>query len=380
MSISPVLFRGTLKFSYSFVDTSDMNGTKTPEASETQPCVTWLLSVKNSLPFLRQTLESIRCQTYQNHKLLVWDDCSTDGTLEELERWVPAIIPGKILSGRSLRLGASLAFLVEQADTELCARIDGDDVNLPQRLERQVAFMQAHPEVGVLGSMTEHIDEHGHQRPGWYYPVQDAEIRWRSRWQTSFCHPTVMFRRSAVLAAGNYRDFQVEDFDLWVRMSLVTEFHNLSEPLVQYRRYSSSLTGEVNDFYPFELKTATLNAGILFSGITDPTKALSLWRNAHTYRPDPAKHRSPAGVFESFRDLKTFVTSAVAFARQVGKPEDYFLNTELCKNQAYCMRRKFFQTCGLGPLYTWRARTATARHHTSSPSTQTASLQPKSAR
>ena len=357
-----------------------MNGTEIPERSEEQPCVTWLLSVKNSLPFLRQTLESIRSQTYENHKLLVWDDCSTDGTLEELQRWVPELIPGRIFSGRSLRLGASLAFLVEQADTELCARIDGDDVNLPQRLERQVAFMQAHPEVGALGSLTEHIDEHGHQRPAWSYPLEDADIRWRSRWQPSLCHPTVMFRRSAVLAAGNYRDFQVEDFDLWMRMSLLTEFHNLAEPLVQYRRYESSLTGQVDDFFPLELRTATLNAPVLFSGITDTTKALNLWRAAHPYRHGPAGRLSPIGARDGFRDLKNLVSAAAAFARQVGKPDDYFLNTKVCNDQLYCMRRNLFQNCGLGMLYILRARLIARRQHVQSSNTQPTNLQPKSAR
>lgn len=357
-----------------------MNGTTALEPSEEQPCVTWLLSVKNNLPFLRQTLESICSQTYRNHQLLVWDDCSTDGTLEELERWIPKRIPGKIFSGRSLRLGATLAFLTEQADTELCARIDGDDVNHPHRLERQVAFMLTHPEVGVLGSQTEHIDEYGKQSPAWDYPLEDADIRWRTRWQPSLCHPAVMFRRSLVLAAGNYRDFQVEDFDLWMRMSLLTEFHNLAEPLVQYRRYGSSLTGLVDDFYPLELKTATLNAPILFSEVPDSKRALSLWRAAHPYKGNIPGRFSPLGARDAFRNLKGLVGAAVAFARQVGKPEEYFLNTAVCKDQLYCLRRKFFQNCGLGSLYTVRARLAASRNATQSPSPQPAELQPKSAR
>jgi len=373
------LFRQILKFSYFLVDTSDMNCMETSKASEEQPCVTWLLSVKNNLPFLRQTLQSIHCQTYRNHKLLVWDDCSTDGTLKELQRWVPELIPGKIFSGRSLRLGASLAFLVEQADTELCARIDGDDINFPQRLQRQVAFMQAHPEVGALGSLTEHIDDHGNPRStSWYYPLDDAGIRWRSRWQASLCHPTVMFRRSVVLAAGNYRDFQVEDLDLWMRMSLITEFHNLAEPLVQYRRYDSSLTGQVGDFYPLDLKAATLNAPVLFSGIPDSTRALNLWRASHIYCPDPAGRLSPLGALDAFRNLKSLVNAGVAFARQVGKPDDYFLNTDLCKDQLYSMRRRFFENCGLAKVYAVRAHLAAARSRTQSPTAQPAELQPKS--
>src|SRR5579863_7830623 len=103
--------------------------------------VTWLISTKQSMPFLPLTLESIANQTYRNQKILAWDDCSTDGSLEELRRWIPSRIPGRIFAGKSLRLGPCLAYLVEQADTELCARIDGDDIAYPHRLERQVAYM-----------------------------------------------------------------------------------------------------------------------------------------------------------------------------------------------------------------------------------------------
>lgn len=109
-----------------------------------QACVTWLMSVRNGMPYVSETLASIAAQTYANHKILVWDDCSTDGTLEVLRKWVPDCIPGHIFAGHSLRLGPSLAFLVEQADTELCARIDADDISLPDRLEKQVAFLAAH--------------------------------------------------------------------------------------------------------------------------------------------------------------------------------------------------------------------------------------------
>ncbi|HSU31904.1 MAG TPA: glycosyltransferase [Bryobacteraceae bacterium] len=343
-----------------------MKSTNSSEASAEQPSVTWLLSVKNSMPFLRETLESIHCQTYKNHKLLVWDDCSTDGTLEELERWIPNRIPGKIFSGRSLRLGPSLAFLVEQADTELCARIDGDDVNLPHRLERQVAFMQANPAVGVLGSLTAHIDENGTHAPAWGYPILDADIRWRSRWQPSLCHPTVMFRRSAVLAAGNYRDFQVEDFDLWMRMSLLTEFHNLPEPLVQYRRYSASLTGEVDDFYPLERKTASLNAGVLFINTADPAKAVALWSATHPYRAEqPNFSFSPFHALRAYRSIQQLRNEAIELARHVGKEDNYFTGSDFFKEQRYILRRRILQS--YGPLKMLRLPAAAFLHRRKQP-------------
>ena len=118
----------------------------------TSPLVTWLMPVRNGMPYLPLTLKSIAEQTYKNHRIIVWDNGSTDGTVEELRRWIPSRIPGMIVSERPMRLGPSLAAMVEMAGTPLCARIDADDINLPERLQSQVQFMQAHPEVGVLGA------------------------------------------------------------------------------------------------------------------------------------------------------------------------------------------------------------------------------------
>ena len=102
--------------------------------------VTWLIPVLNGMPYISETLASIEAQTYQNWEVLVWDNGSTDGTLEELEKWIPTRLPGRIITGEPLSLGDSLARMVEECKTELCARIDADDINLPERLEKQVAF------------------------------------------------------------------------------------------------------------------------------------------------------------------------------------------------------------------------------------------------
>lgn len=356
-----------------------MNAVGMPDESKQGPAVTWLLSVKNGGRFLRETLQSIYAQTYRNHRILVWDDCSTDGTLEELQRWIPALIPGKIFSGRSLRLGASLAFLVVEAETELCARIDGDDINHPERLQRQVAYMVEHPEVGVLGSQTKHIDEHGHVcSSSWHYPVSDADIRWRTRWQASLCHPAVLFRRSAVLEAGNYRDFQIEDLDLWMRMSLITEIHNLAEPLLKYRRFNSSMTGQVEDFYPLDLKAATLNGPVLFGRVNPPERALDLWRATYVQRIRPS-HFSLLEAVKVLRDRQGLRSAAVAFARTAGKPDDYFLKTDFCQEQLYRLRQKFFQSCGLAGLHKLRSRVPAWRSQAQSHVVPPSELQPKSA-
>lgn len=325
-----------------------------------QPPVTWLMPVKNGMPYLTATLDSIANQTYRNHKILVRNDGSTDGTLEELERWIPSRIPGQIFTGSSWGVGRSLAFLIEQADTELCARIDGDDINRTDRLEKQVEFMLRHPQAGVVGSRVTCIDENGAPLEEYDHDTDDADIRWLMRYACRICHPSAMLRRSAVLAAGNYRSVKYEDSDLWIRMIRIAEMANVPERLLFYRYYPSSVTGAIRDWLPVLRQTAVLHASSLFPGISDPERALDLWdatvplqvtwrlENTHPVR---------------FRHLREFKRSAVLQAREVGKPDDYFASTKIFQEQYWILRRRFLERLGLSPLLRLRDRAAGLRKY-----------------
>lgn len=310
-----------------------------PAIFDNNPPVTWLLSVKNNMPFLAETLRSIAEQTYRNHKILAWDDCSTDGSLEELQKWIPDVIPGKIFSGKSLRLGPCLAFLVEQAETELCARIDGDDIAVPHRLEKQVRYMLDHPEVAVLGSRMQVIDENGNELPSWAHPVDEAEINWRMRWEVKILHPTLLYRRSAILAAGNYPDFKVEDSALWVRMALNTKIHNHPEVLLKYRRSTVSQTGTIEDWMPLNRSVAEYCAAIMFPGITDSKRAMSLWEATH---PQQCTH--PVKLRHWF----DFLRVERHHRKLLGERKDYFTSSAFFKEQRWLLRTRLLNKFGLG--------------------------------
>lgn len=265
----------------------------------TREQVTWLIPVRNGGRYLEATLASIVAQTYPLHQVLVWDNGSTDGTLDILHRWIGARLPGRVISDQPLGLGASLARLVELADTELCARIDADDINLPHRLEQQVAFMREHPNVALLGTQVHVIDEHGHSaEQQWSHPCEDAEIRWRMRVASSMMHPTVMFRRSAILSVGNYRDIKPgQDYDLWLRVAAKHRVANLPDQLVQYRKHEdtvshqSQVRGYVTNRQLVERYVAELFPGIaqadalrLHSLLTTDTAGCVKWRDVMNLR------------------------------------------------------------------------------------------------
>jgi glycosyltransferase involved in cell wall biosynthesis len=208
------------------------------------PLITWLLPVKNGMPFLTETLASIESQTYRDWQVLAWDNGSTDGTVEELHRWIPARLPGKVITGRPLGLGASLAEMTILADTPLCARIDADDVNLPTRLEEQVDFLKRRPDVAVVGTQVIKMDESGKEYGKYLQlPLHHDDIVHRMLYSCLMAHPSVVFRRQAVIEIGNYRDcMPVEDYDLWMRLTVKYKLANLEECLLKYRVRESSVT------------------------------------------------------------------------------------------------------------------------------------------
>jgi hypothetical protein len=312
------------------------------------PQVTWLMPVRNGMPFLPLTLKSIAEQTYKNHKLIVWDNGSTDGTVEELRRWVPSRIPGIIVSERPMRLGPSLAAMVEMAETELCARIDADDINLPERLQLQVEFMQSHPEVGVLGAQLATIDERGIRHGIWRYATEDAEVRWRLRWESHLAHNAVLVRKHVILAAGNYRDCQpVEDLDLWMRVANIAEIRSLPDVLVEYRRTGTSSTGTISNYIPTDRQGAVRNAEILFPNLRDTRRAMALWDATHP-RQLHAKSR--------VRHIWDLERAATSLAKTLGKPADYFTRTQLFQDQHYSLKKRAYDSFGLKPLVALKYR------------------------
>ena len=202
------------------------------------------MSVKDGMPFLRDTLASLEAQSYRNFELLVWLVESSDGTADELARWIPSRIPGRIFRSGPLGLGAARRNLVEHALSEYCACIDADDLNEPERLEKQVSFLDANPGVALVGSRMRIIDGAGILTGEVFnYPLDPECIVDTFLAMNAIGQPTVVFRRDAVLSVGNYNpNARIEDYDLWLRLGRHHRIANLPEYLVRYRIQARSHT------------------------------------------------------------------------------------------------------------------------------------------
>lgn len=205
------------------------------------PKVTVLMPVYNGEKYLREAIESILDQTFTDFEFLIINDGSTDGSVGIVESYKDRRIR-LVHNEKNLGLIASLNRGMELARGEYIARMDCDDISLPLRLEKQVVFMDAHPEIGVCGSWAKVIDENGNVN-GSIKALTGKSIK-RLCWRPSpFIHPTCIIR-SSLLKENRYSEGypHAEDYELWLRLSKKTVFFNLKDYLLYYRIHLGNVT------------------------------------------------------------------------------------------------------------------------------------------
>ena len=200
------------------------------------PRVSVVLPVRDGERFLAEAIESIRGQA---DELIVVDDGSTDGSAE-----IAAGLGATVVRQEPLGLVAALTRGIAESSAPYVARMDADDVSLPGRLDRQVAFLEAHPRVAFVAPGVEVVDEAGTRIDEVVLPPDDASLRRRLLLRNPFTHGSVVLRRAALDAVGGYRsDYGAnEDYDLWRRLARDWELAALPEILYRYRRHSQATT------------------------------------------------------------------------------------------------------------------------------------------
>jgi glycosyltransferase involved in cell wall biosynthesis len=214
--------------------------------AENAPMISVLLPVHNAARYVAGSIESILGQTLGDFELLILDDGSTDGSLEVLRCYAARDPRIRLTSRPNKGLAPSLNELVDQSRGEFLARMDADDVALPERFERQVAYLRAHPECVLLGCRVRLIDPDGDPLCDWCnrqdHEALDA-VFLRGEMSTEISHPAIMMRRDDVLAVGKYREFPViEDVDLFLRLAERGRIANLPEVLLLYRIHAENIS------------------------------------------------------------------------------------------------------------------------------------------
>lgn len=208
------------------------------------PRVTVLMSVHNGGRYLRASIESVLAQTRRDFEFLILDDASTDDSAAQVEsfsdlRMRLIRLPENIGLTRALNRG------LREARGEFVARQDSDDLSAPQRLEKQIAFLDVHPEAPLIGSSARLIDAEGRSRGVRDLPHEPVAIRWLSLLDNPMIHTAVLARAAVIRdELGGYDESFpcCQDYDLWARTMIAHPVWNLRERLVSVREHASSIS------------------------------------------------------------------------------------------------------------------------------------------
>jgi hypothetical protein len=206
------------------------------------PRVSVVMPLFNAAPYVEKAVRSVLEQTYRDFELIIVDDGSTDGSAETVRAITDPHI--RLITKANEGIASALNAGVAAARGEFIARMDADDVAMPERLARQVAYMDAHSELGLLGTWAEIVDADGTRVSAFEHPVTHERIQHDLLFDTPFAHPTMLIRRALLGSVGGYDGDPAifEDHDLWRRMITRTRGANLPEHLLRYRRLPTSLS------------------------------------------------------------------------------------------------------------------------------------------
>jgi len=213
-----------------------------------QPLISIIMAVYNARHFLDEAVESIRGQTLADWELILIDDGSTDGTLERIRTWDQQDARIRVFQTlENSGPGAARDFGIQKACGSYIAILDSDDVAAPDRLEKQRSFLQAHPDVVIVGTQADFVDEKGTVTGCMNFPTSSEKLyRFMYRF-VPLLLPTVMINRS--LLPDDFDWFEgwpfSEDTLLFFKLVQYGKLANLPDILLKYRQHASSVSARV---------------------------------------------------------------------------------------------------------------------------------------
>lgn len=207
-----------------------------------------ILPVYNGLPYLRQAIESVLTQSFGDFELIVINDGSSDGSRQLLETFDDPRM--RIIQQRNRGLAATLNIGIAQARGRYLARQDQDDICLPGRFEKQIAFLEANSSVMLLGTAAEIWHGDSRTQRVMRHAADSPALKFGLLFNNYFVHSSVMLRRSVFEHVGGYSEDKMrqppEDYELWSRIAREFNVANLAEILLAYREVPNSMSRSGN--------------------------------------------------------------------------------------------------------------------------------------
>ena len=212
----------------------------------TLPTVSVVMPVYDARRYVARAIRSVRSQTLRDWELLIFDDGSSDGTREILREYAGRDARIRLFLNEHKGYVPWLNEGLRQARGEFWARMDADDVAMPHRFEKQVAYLRQHSDCVVVGADAMQVDAAGWRIGRLRVPLthEQIEASLLEGLGEVLCHPVAMFRRDALRAVDGYRkDCEpAEDVDLYLRLAEVGRLANLPDVLLRYRRHFTSVS------------------------------------------------------------------------------------------------------------------------------------------
>jgi glycosyltransferase involved in cell wall biosynthesis len=246
----------------------------------TPPRVCILITAFNAQRYLDATLESARGQTLRDLQIIVVNDGSTDATAAILDRHARADARIQVITQENRGIPRSANQGLAHCTAPYVARLDSDDLALPNRMETQAAFLDAHPQVVCCGSDIGIIDAKGRFLTDWTLPRDDQGIQQKLlAGHCSVSHPACMIRRGALAQVGGYNEHfaMCEDLDLFLRLGEIGKLANIPQTLTHYRLHAGSIS-EQRCAQERELGRQAVEQASRRRGVTVNFEGHTLWR------------------------------------------------------------------------------------------------------
>ncbi len=208
-----------------------------------EPKISIIMPVYNTQDYLAEAIESVLDQTFYDFELIIVDDDSSDKTLNIAKKYAKKDERIKIIKNEiNKNIGASLNNGIYYSSAKIIARMDGDDISMPTRLEKQYKLLSKNKELAVVGCNMITIDEEGNEIGRRSYTTDSEALKKKMFRYSPFAHPSTMYRKEVFQESGGYNPAlsPTEDLDLWMKIGRKYELSNVPEYLFKYRVYKRS--------------------------------------------------------------------------------------------------------------------------------------------
>lgn len=268
------------------------------------PSVTVLMSCYNSEKWLGDAIESILAQTWRDFEFILVNDGSRDDTLEIIRRYAGQDKRIVIIDKKNTGLADSLNWGIRQARGKWIARLDADDLSDSHRLERQISFVSNHPDVILLGTGFEEINEFGRCiKVHRIFADHLSLVSRLERGRGFFPHSSAFYSTITVRQVGAYRSRirRAEDLDLWLRLSAYGKLAIIAEPLVKIRKHAAQISHDDNGRRQnLDACAATVSYFLRQRGLVDPVDVADE-EIANRFFTWVGQHMEKDGAFERRR-------------------------------------------------------------------------------